>query len=626
VVVWLDDVHWAREALGFVEYALDADVPVLFVLTARPDEAAGDALASSQLAGLVGRDDVTEVAVERLADEACRELVSQVLPLEPELCERVVDRAAGLPLFAVHLLGDWVQKECLVATPQGFCLGEREVQIPASLTELWVSRIDEVLRAASADNAHDNRVALELAAALGPRVSPAEWDVVCRKAGVTPTPTLVDALVRSGLARAEEFGWAFTHDMLRQSLEAQAAEAGRLSVHHQRCAEAVEALYDDRVTQYRRARHLLAAGKLREALSPLSEASLQAARAGLMDEAEHLANLHAKTSDQLGLAEVAPPRIQSELVRCQFRLASGQASEVQARLDKLVEVALEHGSLQQKVSSLTVLGLARRNAGRLDESAEALERAIELAAGLDSDIELATAHINLGTTYVYRGCHEKSMHHYRRALESYRRSGNGFGVADALGRLGYVLQDRGELDEAEALARESLDEARRAGTRWIEANALQHLAGIASRRGDWEKARAQYREAIDLWAWAYDREVTVAHLNLAICELQAGCFDEAERLFSELEVTYPDFGYVAQMAGVHLGLACCAAKRADTEAFDAALEAARDNIAQTGARLRDLGELADRAGALAADVGWAERAEAASLIAEEQWQALGDDD
>ena len=73
------------------------------------------------------------------------------------LAAEIESRTAGNPLFAVQLVGDWVQRGVLVAGPGGFELQEGEdAALPDDLHATWSTRVRGILGRLPA---HDRRAA-----------------------------------------------------------------------------------------------------------------------------------------------------------------------------------------------------------------------------------------------------------------------------------------------------------------------------------------------------------------------------------------------------------------------------------------------------------------------------------
>ncbi|MFY9822255.1 MAG: protein kinase, partial [Thermoanaerobaculia bacterium] len=237
VIALFDDVQWGPESLAFARHLLERreenPLPVLLVLTARDEALAERPAEGEALAALLALPGAKALDVPPLPREDGTALIHDVLGLDGELAAKVEARTGGNPLFAVQLVGDWVQRGVIHVGETGFVLrpGSR-APIPEDLHQVWAGRVDRLL----AGQPPEAQQALEIAATLSPFVDRQEWEGACRAAGVGCPPGLLEDLVTGRLAVRTEEGWAFVHAMLRESIEQQAHEAGRLAAYHRACA------------------------------------------------------------------------------------------------------------------------------------------------------------------------------------------------------------------------------------------------------------------------------------------------------------------------------------------------------------------------------------------------------
>ncbi len=265
LVLVLDDVHWGADAIGFVEYLMDERprLSALVLVTARSGVVGERERLAERLEVMRGGEAWCRIELERLESGAQRELVERALPLESEAVERIVDRSAGLPLFAIQLLGEWVAGDVIEPGDDEFRPADLDQRpAPEDLVELWDARVDRIVDAFGRE-ASQAREALELAGALGLHVDLEEWRAVCERAGVPASDALYEQLIRSGLARPKAQGWSFIHVLLVEELGRLARLEGRWERHHRRCAAMLSDRYaegDPRMS-HRVAAHLREAGE-----------------------------------------------------------------------------------------------------------------------------------------------------------------------------------------------------------------------------------------------------------------------------------------------------------------------------------------------------------------------------
>jgi hypothetical protein len=185
------------------------------LLTARDEMLAEQSDAAATLTDLSTRAAVASLEVGPLPPEHRQELVRGLLGLEGELAARVEERTAGNALFAVQLVGDWVQRGLLEPTNEGFRLRSgATVGLPEDVETFWTGRVARLAgRARKIGRAG-------IAAVLG-RSRRGGWTAACAEANVIASQDLVDDLIARRLARAAVEGslaGSFVHAMLRESL------------------------------------------------------------------------------------------------------------------------------------------------------------------------------------------------------------------------------------------------------------------------------------------------------------------------------------------------------------------------------------------------------------------------
>ncbi len=302
LVAWFDDAQWGIDALGFVLHMLDSQgddhPPVLMLITAQDEALAERPGEQERLNAILDHPDTRVVPVDALAQEHRPALVRALLGLEQELAEQVEARTEGNPLFAVQLVGDWVQRGVLELGEQGFRLRSgAKALLPDDVDQVWRQRIDRVLEQRPEHEGH----ALELAAVLGQQVDEEEWRAVCDLASVQFPTGLAGSLVEQRLARAGPDGrlaiWSFVHGLLRESLIRRARDNGRWDAHNRACANMLHGRSGPGLAE-RLAGHLLASGEWERALGPLLDGARERMTEGAYSAAEELLDRRADTMHQ----------------------------------------------------------------------------------------------------------------------------------------------------------------------------------------------------------------------------------------------------------------------------------------------------------------------------------------
>jgi len=266
-VVVLDDVQYGAEAVDFAQALADQPhrAPVLLVLTVGEASLRERPKLLAQVRELAARPEVRELSLAPLSAAERQQLLRQQLGLEDEVAGRLAEVSEGNPAVALGLLSDWIDEDKLEPSPDGGwqLVAGAQIELPKRLLGPWLQRVDRALTG----RADDDGRSMELAAILGPRVSTARWQAACQAAGTRPGDDLVAAMQQRGLVRDDprrgDPGWRFTDGRVRAALRHRAAKLGRLDHWHGFVADQLP------TTDPRRARHLLAAGRTEEALTPL---------------------------------------------------------------------------------------------------------------------------------------------------------------------------------------------------------------------------------------------------------------------------------------------------------------------------------------------------------------------
>lgn len=463
-LVWLDDVQWGGTALRCLEYFLDRTetMPVTLVLTAR----------TSSLEGTTGRilerirDRLPEprfrrLHLESMSGEYHAEMVRALLPLTPSLTERVCRRTEGNPLFAVQLVGDWVARGLLAQTDEGFELetGEKEAEIPDAIHGIWRRRNEAVLETLPSEDCSDARRAVQLAAALGRRVDDEEWHALCRLRDVDVPVSLVESLVKLGLAESRPGGWNFIHSMLVDSIERTSRCDGNWEADKRACATLMRRLYPSRPEQtaMRRCEYLIEGGDLEGALDPLS------------------------TAMRVAVAEQGNRRV-LELIE--------RRSDLMDRLELDAEDRRRVQSWSQRAGAL-------RRAGMTDEALEWSRRAVEVSRRREWSAEAAEALLQLAFVYAMRNEPFEGLKYFDEAEEWLRSNGDEIERAVLKGKKISLLRQVGRLEEALESAEEAREMFQANGLELYSAFLDATVGYVYLQKGAFERAREGAEMAIE---------------------------------------------------------------------------------------------------------------------------------
>lgn len=623
VIALLDDVQWGSESLAFARHLLDrreeSPLSVLLVLTARDEALAERPAEGEALAALLTLPGAAAIDVPPLPRKDGTALIHEVLGLDGDLAAQVEARTGGNPLFAVQLVGDWVQRGVIQVGDSGFVLrpGSR-APIPDDLHQVWAGRVARLL----AGQPPEAQEALEIAATLSPFVDRQEWEGACRAAGIVCPPGLQEDLVTGRLAVRTDEGWAFVHAMLRESVEQQAHEAGRLAGHHRACAAMLRKRRagGERGVAERLGRHLLLAGDWEAAMEPL----LAGARER-RETSDYPAALTLLAERETALHQSGAPTADSRwgkgwVLRARIHLHQGELAEVFRWSERAEEKAGEDwgGILSE---ALRLQGDAARRRGDLDRAVGLYERCIALP---DNPHGAAASLWGLADVARQRGRAGEARTLLDRSLLLYRAIGDEHGVADHILGQADLARQRHDLAAAEDLYAQARDRFTALGNRYGVARGANGLGDVARMRGDLQAARQGYARSLALLEELRSADAVFPRLNLALIHLAEPHFRPAREIFEESREVLERRGWGGLLAAVHLGSLACAAHSRDWKAWDGDLERGRAALSASIAHDPDLASCAELAGRLAEKASQDARAREAYGIALAQWKGLGD--
>ena len=515
VLVWLDDVHHGIDTLGWLRHLLERapDLPVLVVSTIIPDQ--GSVRANRLLEGIHAEfGDRAEVCEVPPLDDSDRiELVQSLLGMESGLAADVARLTHGNPLFAVQLVGDWVHRELLEPTPEGFRFREDiDAELPEDLQRVWSTRLNNFLGL----RPEDDRRALELAAVLGHEVLPNEWDAACERAWAIPTPGLVEELVRMRLARTGERGpgegWQFVHGMLRDALLESATTSGRLTMHNRLCAETLK--HRGRPGDAARiARMLAAGGRVTSSMAWLLKASDHAIEAGDVDRAAAVLEAHDDAMGRLRLGDQDWRRIDGWLARA--RLAWLRGEDVLEYTQRSVDAARSQRFDDRLARALHLQGRVALEAGDLDQAATCLAEAETLTRGAVNDVgSLAEVLRDQAEVHTQRGDYKGALRLLREARDRFVLADRKDGVAACSRAQSRIMAGQGKLDEARGLLRYAIEQVQEGGD-------LRASADLNAEAGMLAEQQNKPREALEHFSSALEQLRVVATDRRRLADIEA---------------------------------------------------------------------------------------------------------
>ena len=496
VMVVLDDMHLADasswELLAYLGRTL-ARAPLLVVMTARPEELAGEAVAqrtilSLQQDGLLRRIDVAPLGRPGLTD-----LVQTIIGRRPPgaLVDWLDDRSGGNALYALGLLRALLEEDADLEAPKLRAL-------PEDLAERVRARLTNLEPAAIA--------LLELLAVLGRRVELGEL-VTLTEQPVEDLAAVLEPLISQRFIREVERGrevtFEVTHPLTqdaiyagigalrRRTLHRQLARslrrAGRLAEatsHFVRCAEtgeveAIESLRDalrqaEERAAYREALAILAA--VAELLPRDDRRWLDIADV-ISWEAEWVIDHQADAHTQLGVAaveaidallETSPDTERRAMVKLNLAIflawGPGELSVAQHVCGDAVALFDTIGDRTRALLARTELAFIRGMAGDFLGSAMAAQEVAAATRAPEEALVRLRAVLIAGIGALFTGRFDESEGFFQECVQAAQARGLDIQQSRCLTMLAISLAFQGRPEEACA----TLEESRRASPDWQE--------------------------------------------------------------------------------------------------------------------------------------------------------------
>ena len=511
VILWVDDAQWGEESLALVRHLLAraerAPVPALVAITARDDELRERPEEAALLEELAAHERARQIELAPLDPTDHVEFVRQLLGMEPWLVEQVTQRTEGNPLFAVQIVGDWVERGLFEVGAQGFTLPKGVCKaLPRDIYELWRGRLAQL----EAQGIEGWQIPLELAAALGQQIDLQEWLRACARARAPLPSDLTDWLLTRGMLQRSprEAGLLWRHGILRESVARMSREAGRWHEHHRLLARVLAEGPRARrpMVRERRALHLLRARELREALGALEEAGEAWLRQSGYDRALRLTELHAKACDDLGLEPTDLQRARIWPLRATVLRYTGREQASFELGQKMLQVAdsliaeapreAAHLRAEAQRVMTTMLWLRGDEGGAAERAGR---EALELYEELGDELGMLRVLHSLGWVLAQQCRFKEATAQFERGDALGQRLNEPIDHAWCLaGLIDVSLRSRNG-QGARELARRAHELFVEGGSLGGQATCLVSFGDLALLCGDPKRAAQNYNRAIELW-------------------------------------------------------------------------------------------------------------------------------
>ncbi len=616
LIVWMDDWQWADGSSGMVKSIAAHGLPVMWIATVQTDaliERGGTPLALAWF-----WKDAERIELGPLTNREIERLLGRILNLDSSLIRKLAQSVQGNPLFAVQMVGNWVERGLLVDDNGKFGLARgATLEPPDDLHSVWSNRLNRLL---AGKNEPDGE-ALEVAALMGGEIDEVTWLRACFHYGIRPSEELMDDMIEQRLANRNEAGWSFVHGMLRASLERRAREAGRIQAAHSGIANALQELEQQPSPAMlaRIGRHLAEAERYEEALGPLFGGARRLVMRGEIAAAEAAISLYLKVATK---ANVHPRHV--VLGEIEYADVLGRRGDPKAAslLEKARTAASEFAEWALLVRAHYVGSQMAYRANKFHEAREQMEVGFDLAHSHRLQVS-AEMHLHHAQTLAFMGHIDDAEHYYQLAERVFRSRNDQEGIAGCEYGLGWVALSRRDLTRAEPMLRASMRRFAAAGNRRKEREVSSSLADTLRLAGRLEDARRIYLEIYgeEKSSRGDGRGPGRALANLALVEIARGDIPQARQWLDRFDRTSPsDARYKFFRRVTRLYLAANAGRWVE---FDTFWDGMVDEFLELNSVEFDIVDLLEQTGYKAASNGKPDRALRLLEVLEPSWERIG---
>ncbi|RVU40997.1 tetratricopeptide repeat protein [Lujinxingia sediminis] len=642
----LHDVQWGSATLSFVRHLLNEQahggLPVLIVATLREGEEARARPVGEQLRDLLRFERAWQLGLAPLARTDHERLIEEMLGLERGLAEQVAERTAGNPLFALQLVGDWVERGVLEVGPRGFELRAGTTSdLPDDIHQVLRQRVDELVGVA-AIAAHQlegpagrfggserARRALELAAALGRDVEERQWRRACELAECVSPPVLPGLLEVRHLIERHPTGWSFMHGALRETLEKMAREAGRWQSHHRVAAAMLEEFgAHPGASAARRGYHLLEAGLPEAALEPLWQGARLAVDTFALHEGVKIAERFECALRTAGIGANDPRWAESYMLRALAHLRPGELDAAAGALEQArifvetLEASHHPDASLQRAEHTYLLGVFAQLTGDPTRGYELAERASATFDAVGHADGLARALYLQAESMCWLGDDHQALPMYRRAEAIFASLDDVRGVAKSKMGVGNLEMRHGDFDRGQALIEEALTVFQEQGDTYATAMCYSNLGEGLRARGMLAGALEICEQGVEMMRRAGLFEASI-ELNLCCAALAMGDVDRAARALKALQPRVIDMGSEGLLGVIYACWLPIYASRGQWKRWARSAEKARTHLERQPIHDGDLAWTFELAAAMARRAGRLTEARQALRSAIAQHRALG---
>ncbi len=633
IILFLDDLQWGNETLNALEYLVDSaatrELPLLVVGTVQTDALVDRPVAREKIEHLAAGEDTDTISVGPLPTDDHRLLIKRLLGLEDELVQQVASRTGGNPLYAVQLVGDWVERGVLELGENGFRLRRGEAApLPTDLQEVFRDRLTKLVGQDLDADPSDALLAMELAAVLGTDVKRAEWTTVCSLCEVRLPLLVLDAMVANDLATLGPAGWSFTHQAFRETLLNTAERNGRLSEHHLNCAQVLRQLYpeDHPDLPLRLTRHFIKADQIAEALEPMLDAAAHTRIRCDFELNEEIHRQYRNFLDKLDIPEHDERRARGWIEEARSFIRREQFADAEPLLANAEKTARKLGRQDLLAEALHQHAVVANDCGRLPEGMRIIDEALSIYEELGDTHGRAQSLLTLADLHYWAGDYYDAERAYRKSKKLFARIDHHLDLARVEKAMASLYTSLEDTRRAQEMFDDAIEVFKEHGDLSEVAYCLNNLGETYRLEDRLDDAEQAYQEALELLRRIGIGDDAIIMMNLGMVRLTQDRVEDADPLFRrvlELLSGSQRRGYIGL---AHLARLPATAHRKDWKQWDYHISEAKHLLTASGLVDADLARLARDAGQRALVAGQNDRARDALNLARSQWLSMGRQD
>jgi tetratricopeptide (TPR) repeat protein len=534
-----EDLHWADSALlDFVEYLVEwsRDRPIFILTLARPE------LLERRPTWGAGRRNFTSLFLDPLGDELMGTLLATPVPgLPDELQKKILERAEGIPFYAVETVRMLIDRGLLVREGNRYrTTGPVDLlEVPETLHTLIAARLDGLDA--------EERSALQDASVLG-RFFTVEGLAALTGRTVEQLEPLLSSLVRKELLtlqtdpRSPERGqYGFLQDLVKKVAYETLSRKDR-KARHLVAAEHLESVFGIEEGEFAEiiASHYSDAYRSAPEAPDAQEIKVKASER-LVQAGERAASLAASLEakryfeEALELTEDGAARAGLHERAGQMAVKTGHFDEAAAHFEGAISLFESSGASHAAARVAARLGHIDWQLDRIGVGIERMERAFTILSIEEADADLASLAAELGRLHYFAGDPDRAEARLEVALEAAERLRLPEPLSQALNTKGLLRMDGLHLEEGQALLDRALKVALEHDIPSAALRAYNNISFMHWALDRPDEAWAISRPGVELarrvgdrpWEWSL-------LLNGADALIYLGKWDEAQAVMEEV--------------------------------------------------------------------------------------------